>query len=343
MPKVKKVVLAGLLLAILIVFERFMSVETQILRLSFAYVPVILIGTLLGPVWGALIGVAGDLLGMLLMPKASFFAGFTLNALLTGLVYGSFLHKAPSNKSYLVRLVISILIVHIFIHLGLTTLWLTIMYKRAFMVLLAGRLVANIIEIPIEIASMYAIKIFLDKPVKKYLLEDSSESDFDTEDKTKFDPGIVDAVIKVWGAKPGSIIPILQGIQEKYNYLPPETFSCVAEKLGVSEARIYGVATFYENFSLQPKGKFIIKVCDGTACHVRKSLPNLEKFRKELGLSEKKITTDDLSFTVQTVACLGACSLAPAFMVQGGIPDKVYANVTPDQIPGILEELRAKL
>jgi ECF transporter S component (folate family) len=126
-------------------------------------------------VWGALIGGAADLLGMILMPKASFFAGFTLNALLTGLVYGFFLYKTPSNKSYLVRLVISILIVHIFIHLGLTTLWLSVMYKRAFMVLLAGRVIANIVEIPIEIASMYAIKIFLDKPVKKYLLEDPEE------------------------------------------------------------------------------------------------------------------------------------------------------------------------
>jgi ECF transporter S component (folate family) len=177
MPKVKKVVLAGLLLAILIVFERFISVETQILRLSFAYVPYILIGTLLGPVWGALIGVAGDLLGMLLMPKASFFAGFTLNALLTGLVYGLFLYKAPSNKAYLVRLVISILIVHIFIHLGLTTLWLSIMYKKAFMLIIGTRVIANIIEIPIEIASMFAIKIFLDKPVKKYLLEDDADTE----------------------------------------------------------------------------------------------------------------------------------------------------------------------
>jgi NADH-quinone oxidoreductase subunit E len=160
---------------------------------------------------------------------------------------------------------------------------------------------------------------------------------------SKFDPSVVDAVIKDWGAKPGSIIPILQGVQEKYNYLPPETFPCVAQKLGVSEARVYGVATFYENFSLRPKGKFIIKVCDGTACHVRKSIPNLERFRAELGLSEKKITTDDLTFTVQTVACLGACSLAPAFMVLGAVPDKVYANVTPDQIPGVLDELRSKL
>ncbi|GHV73064.1 folate ECF transporter [Spirochaetia bacterium] len=175
MPKVKKVVLAGLLLAILIVFQRFISVETQILRLSFAYVPVIITATLLGPVWGGLIGVLADILGMMLMPKASFFAGFTLNALLTGLVYGFFLYKTPSNKSYFVRLVISVLIVHVFIHLGLTTLWLSIMYKRAFMVILAGRVIANIIEIPIEIASMYAIKIFLDKPVKKYLLDDPDE------------------------------------------------------------------------------------------------------------------------------------------------------------------------
>jgi NADH-quinone oxidoreductase subunit E len=159
---------------------------------------------------------------------------------------------------------------------------------------------------------------------------------------TAIDLSVVDGVIKEWGAKPGSIIPILQGVQEKYNYLPPETFPYVAKKLGVSEARIYGVATFYENFSLQPKGKFIIKVCDGTACHVRKSVPNLDRLRKELGLSEKKITTDDLGFTVQTVACLGACSLAPALMVSGGIPEKVYANVTPDGVVDILNDLKAK-
>ncbi|MDR2467621.1 MAG: NAD(P)H-dependent oxidoreductase subunit E [Spirochaetaceae bacterium] len=154
------------------------------------------------------------------------------------------------------------------------------------------------------------------------------------------DFGVVDDVIKEWGAKPGSIIPILQGVQEKYNYLPKDIFPYISKKLGVSEARIYGVATFYENFSLDPKGKFIIKVCDGTACHVRKSVPNLERLRKELGLSEKKITTDDLGFTVQTVACLGACSLAPALMAQGPKGDKVYANVSPDQIPGIITDLQ---
>jgi NADH-quinone oxidoreductase subunit E len=160
----------------------------------------------------------------------------------------------------------------------------------------------------------------------------------------QFDYSVVDAVVAEWGAKAGSIIPVLQGVQERYNYLPEEAFPYIAKKLNVSEARIYGVATFYENFSLKPKGKFILKICDGTACHVRKSIPNLERFHKELGLSEKKITTDDLSFTVQTVACLGACSLAPALMVSSrGEADRVYANVTPNQVSEIIKELRALL
>ncbi|MDR1249383.1 MAG: folate family ECF transporter S component [Treponema sp.] len=184
MPKVKKVVLAGLLLAILIVFERYISIETQFLRLSFAYVPLILIGTFLGPVWGAVIGVASDLLGMLLMPKASFFAGFTLNALLIGIIYGSLLYNRPDNKSYLIRLIISVLMVHLFINLGLTTFWLATMYKRAFMALIATRIIPNLIQIPIQIGSMFAIKVFLDKPVKKYLFDDSSDADDDPDSET---------------------------------------------------------------------------------------------------------------------------------------------------------------
>jgi ECF transporter S component (folate family) len=175
MPKVKKVVLAGLLLAILIVFQRYISVETQFLRLSFSYVPLILIGTFLGPVWGALIGVAGDLLGMLLMPKASFFPGFTFHALLIGIIYGSLLYNRPDNKSYLIRLVIGVLMVHLFVNLGLNTLWLSIMYKRAFMALIATRIIPNFIQIPIQIGSMFAIKLFLDKPAKKYLLDEPED------------------------------------------------------------------------------------------------------------------------------------------------------------------------
>jgi NADH-quinone oxidoreductase subunit E len=149
----------------------------------------------------------------------------------------------------------------------------------------------------------------------------------------------VDGVIAEWGAKPSSIIAIMQAIQERYRYIPPEVFPFLAAKVGVSEARIYGVATFYKNFSLDPKGHFVIKICDGTACHVRKSTPIMEKIRGELGLSEKKVTTNDLNFTVETVACLGACSLAPAMTVN----DKVYPNMTPAKALELLDEMQKEL
>ena len=154
-----------------------------------------------------------------------------------------------------------------------------------------------------------------------------------------FDFTAVDKIIDEIGAKPSSIIAILQSIQEKYRYLPQEIFPHMAERLGVSEARVYSVATFYENFSLEPKGKFVIKVCDGTACHVRKSIPILERLRSDLGLSEGKATTDDLGFTVETVSCLGACGLAPVLTVN----DKVYPAMTPDKASELLEQLKEEL
>ncbi len=154
-----------------------------------------------------------------------------------------------------------------------------------------------------------------------------------------FDFTAVDQIIDEIGAKPSSIIAILQCIQEKYRYLPKEIFPHMAERLGVSEARVYSVATFYENFSLEPKGKFVIKVCDGTACHVRKSIPILERLREDLGLSADKATTDDLGFTVETVSCLGACGLAPVLTVN----DKVYPAMTPDKASELLKELKEEL
>ena len=104
----------------------------------------------------------------------------------------------------------------------------------------------------------------------------------------------------------------------------------------MSEAKIYGVATFYENFSLEKKGKYVIKVCDGTACHVRHSIPILEALRKELGLSESKKTTDDLLFTVETVSCLGACSSAPAITLN----DEIYPTMTPESAVALVKSLK---
>lgn len=104
----------------------------------------------------------------------------------------------------------------------------------------------------------------------------------------------------------------------------------------MSTAKIYSVAIFYENFSLEPNGKYVIKICDGTACHVRKSIPILDKLRKELNLSEIRTTTDDLIFTLETVSCPGACGLAPAMTVN----EKVYGAMNPEKAIDILNTLK---
>lgn len=145
-----------------------------------------------------------------------------------------------------------------------------------------------------------------------------------------------DEIIAVYGKKAASLIPIMQDIQAVYRYLPGELLTYVAKEIGITEAKAYSVATFYENFSFEPKGKYVIKVCDGTACHVRKSAPILEAFRKELGLSEKKHTTDDMLFTVETVSCLGACGLAPTVMVN----DDVHPKMTPEKAIALIETLK---
>ena len=145
-----------------------------------------------------------------------------------------------------------------------------------------------------------------------------------------------DAFLEALGYEEKSLISILQEIQEKYSYLPREVFPYLSKKMGLREATIYGVATFYENFSLEAKGKYVIKVCDGTACHVRKSVPILEKLRSELGLSEQKKTTEDQMFTVETVSCLGACGLAPALTVNG----EVHPAMTPDKAVELIAQLR---
>ena len=155
-------------------------------------------------------------------------------------------------------------------------------------------------------------------------------------DKTYYDKA--DEVIAVYGRKPASLIPIMQDIQAEYRYLPGELLNYVADEIGVTRSRAYSVATFYENFSFEAKGKYVIKVCDGTACHVRKSMPVKEALMKELGLSNKKHTTDDMLFTVETVSCLGACGLAPTLTVN----DEVHPKMTPEKAIELLNELRGE-
>lgn len=153
--------------------------------------------------------------------------------------------------------------------------------------------------------------------------------------ENNFDFKFVQSVLDKYPKCEASTIAILQDIQEHYNYLPKEIFQYVSKALGVGAARLYGVATFYENFSLEPKGKYVIRCCDGTACHVRGSQPILNRIRKELGLSESKKTTDDMLFTVETVSCLGACGLAPVMTVNG----KTYPAMTPDKAMDIINDI----
>ena len=143
-----------------------------------------------------------------------------------------------------------------------------------------------------------------------------------------------DEIISRYGKKDSALIPIMQDIQAQYRYLPGELLSYVASQIGITETKAYSVATFYENFSFEAKGKYVIKVCDGTACHVRHSTPVLEA----LGLSKKKHTTDDMMFTVETVSYLGACGLAPTMMVN----EQVHPSMTPEKALALLEELRGK-
>ncbi|MGN1467921.1 MAG: NAD(P)H-dependent oxidoreductase subunit E [Ruminococcus sp.] len=146
----------------------------------------------------------------------------------------------------------------------------------------------------------------------------------------------IDEILEAHEYDPTLVIAIMQDIQKEYHYLPKESLEYISVKLNLPQAKIYGVATFYENFSLDAKGKYIIKICNGTACHVRKSVPVLEEFRKVLGVSEEKPTTDDMLFTVETVSCLGACGLAPACTVN----DVVHPAMSPEKARQLITQLK---
>lgn len=145
-------------------------------------------------------------------------------------------------------------------------------------------------------------------------------------------------VLDKYERKPHKLIAILQEIQEEYKYLPEEIMTYIATALGISPASVYGVATFYSHFTLEAKGKYVIKVCDGTACHVRKSQAIIKTLEQELGLSSKKKTSDDMLFTLETVACLGTCGLAPVLVVN----DEVHGGMTRDKTVALLAEIKAK-
>lgn len=134
------------------------------------------------------------------------------------------------------------------------------------------------------------------------------------------------------------LIPILQAVQAEYRYLPEEILAFIATSLSISPARVFGVATFYSLFTLKPKGKYLIRVCDGTACHVKRSMDVHDVICKKLNLRDGRDTTPDMLFTVETVNCLGACGLAPAMVVN----EEVFGQLTPDRAREIIDEIILK-
>ncbi|SHI02614.1 NADH-quinone oxidoreductase subunit E [Sporobacter termitidis DSM 10068] len=146
----------------------------------------------------------------------------------------------------------------------------------------------------------------------------------------------VHVILDRYDRNPSKLIPILQDIQAEYQYLPEEIMSLVAAELDISPSTVYGVSTFYSHFTLERKGKHILKVCDGTACHVKKSEGILKLLEKELGLGKDVKTTADRLFTLETVACLGACGLAPVVVVD----DKVHGLMTPEKTQELLDNIR---
>lgn len=152
----------------------------------------------------------------------------------------------------------------------------------------------------------------------------------------KIDTSKLDEIIESYGGKKSNLITILQKVQEKYRYLPEEAMIYIGTKMeGLSPATVFGVATFYAQFSLEPKGKYEIKVCDGTACHVRGSMPVLNAIRAKLNIPAGQLTSDNGLFSLETVSCLGACGLAPVVVIN----DKVYPQMTSDAITIVLDTL----
>lgn len=135
--------------------------------------------------------------------------------------------------------------------------------------------------------------------------------------------------------KRGATIPVLQAVQSQFGYLPPETFSIIEEVLGIPSSTSYGVATFYAQFRMEPIGKHLIKACDGTACHVKGSTTILTALRDHLKLKDGRTTEDGL-FTLEEVACLGCCSLAPVMMVD----DMTYGTLTIEKMKEILDSFK---
>ncbi len=151
----------------------------------------------------------------------------------------------------------------------------------------------------------------------------------------------LDKVLDEYGHIDGSLITILQKTQDIYGYIPADIINHISTRTGVKSAKIYGVATFYSQFRLKPIGKYLIMLCQGTACHVNGSEIIAKEVSEFLGIEDGETTEDGL-FTLNNVACLGCCSLAPVMMIRSEDGDETYGNLTKEKVKDILTEIRNK-
>ena len=155
------------------------------------------------------------------------------------------------------------------------------------------------------------------------------------------DLSLLEDVLAHYADVKGSLITILQKTQEIYGYLSLDAINYISECTGIKPAKIYGVATFYAQFRLQPIGKYLIMLCKGTACHVNGADMIEEAICEHLEIQDGE-TTEDGIFTLNNVACLGCCSLAPVMMVKSAEGDETYGNLTKDRVKEVLDEIRAR-
>ena len=159
-----------------------------------------------------------------------------------------------------------------------------------------------------------------------------SEAAVETVNTMPIELNDLDALVEPYLGKKEMVIPVLQQVQDHFGYLPRPAMERVSQLMHIPLSRLYGVATFYAQFKMKPRGRYIIRVCKGTACHIQGSPKIAERIEEILGVQSGE-TTDDLRFTLEEVACIGACALAPVIMVN----DNPHGRLTPDKVKAILD------
>ncbi len=173
MSKSKKIIMSALLIALTVILSRFLAIKTPLLSINFAFVPVVLCAIWLGPKWAILVNVISDLIGATLFPFGSFFIGYTVTKVVSGLIYGILLYKKEdntySNKQFIFRVIMAVMLVTVIANIGLNTFWIKITTGKAFMVLLSARIVKELVMIPIEIITIIILENTLRVPFNKYI------------------------------------------------------------------------------------------------------------------------------------------------------------------------------